>query len=62
MPEDDEKDELEAPEKAPAPKPAPFPVPDPGEGLLMSLGWRKLKPVSNGSKNLSYIIEKYIHP
>lgn len=49
VPEDEEKDELEAPEKAPAPEPAPVPVPDPGEGLPMSLGWRKYEPVSNGS-------------
>lgn len=62
LPEDDEKDELEAPEKAPAPEPAPVPVPDPegDEGLLMSLGWRKIEPVSNGSKSMSSVIEKYI--
>lgn len=60
MPEDDEKDELEAPEKAPAPEPAPVPVPDPDGCLLMSLGWRKIEPVSNGSKNMSSAIDKYI--
>lgn len=60
MPEDDEKDELEAPEKAPAPEPAPVPVPDPDEGLLMSLGWRKIEPVPNGSINMSSVIEEYI--